>query len=151
MWSVDFQWDARPFFNNNLVKTRASIHRLDPPDISEVHNRPRGTAQWAARTQNVPKFPNSDSGRIDRFWVVFWAFWAKTDQKNGRNWPNPVPMPKNSKKPQKICENWVLLVFHSQNCWGIISSGFLLKHIGIREFGHILGTSTPCAVPRGRL
>ena len=52
-----------------------------------------------------------------------------------------------TQKPQKICENWVLLVFHSQNCWGIISSCFLLKHIGIWEFGHVLGSSRPLCGP----
>ena len=52
-----------------------------------------------------------------------------------------------TQKPQKICENWVLLVFHSQNCWGIISSGFLLKHIGIWEFGHVLGSGPTVRSP----
>ena len=52
-----------------------------------------------------------------------------------------------TQNPQKICENWVLLVFHSQNCWGIISSGFLQKHIGIWEFGHVLGSSRPLCGP----
>ena len=40
----------------------ASNDQLDPLDILELHNQPRGTAQcsavqWGARTQNVPKFP----------------------------------------------------------------------------------------------
>ena len=49
--------------------------------------------------------------RIYHFWVIFWAFWAKTDQKNGRNWPNPVPMPKNSKTPKKYVKIWYFWYF----------------------------------------
>ena len=50
-------------------------------------------------------------------------------------------------KTQKICEKWVLLIFHSQYCWGIISKGLLLKYIGIWEFGHVCLPNSPLCGP----
>ena len=72
---------------------------------------------------------------------------AKNMGQNGpEKWPERAKsgsLGQKTWKPQKICEKWVLLVFHGQNCWGIISKGFLMKYVGIWEFGHILGFSPP--------
>ena len=70
------------------------------------------------------------------------------DQKNGCNGSNLVLTPKNSKNP-KICEKWVLLVFDSQNSWGIISMGYPIEICwNLCTFGFV---AHHCEVPCGRL
>ena len=83
----------RPFFNNNLVRTRASNDQLDPLDILELHNRPRGTAHGGLEPKTCPnsQIPicfNRKPLEImpQQFWLwntkstqfshIFWGFWV---------------------------------------------------------------------------